>query len=486
MIFDKILKRMGYSKARRSTYAGANTGRLYASWPTTNLSADAELRNNLNLLRARSRELERNNDYAKKFLRMVRTNVVGSAGIILQGRIQNKEGKADSASNKQVEENFREWSKKGNCDVTGELSFRDIQKIVIGSMARDGEILVRKIKGFDNPHKFALQLIEADHLDMNYNQNLTNGNRIKMGVELDSWSRRAAYWIYKSHPGDIPFSQTYGDRIRIPASDMLHLFIPQRISQTRGIPWMHAALTRLNMLGGYEESELVAARAAAAKMGFFLTEEGDRYTGDSEQNEQLITEADPGTFEQLPIGMKFEPFDPQHPTTAFEAFVKRMLKGISSGLDVSYNYLANDLSDVNYSSIRAGVLDERDVWRDLQAWMCEHFLSLIYIEWLKMALVQKIIPGSFTNLEKYKSVKWQTRGWPWVDPKADMLASMMAVNQGFNTASNIVGEHGRDLEDIYKTLAEEKALREKYGIKTEHDIKHIEALEKLNEEKEEN
>ena len=479
MILEKLFKKMGYVKSRRSAFTGAGTGRLYSSWPTTNLSADAELRTDLNTLRSRSRELERNNDYAKKFIRMVKTNVVGSAGIILQGQIQNKAGQADSAANKQVEENFREWSKKGNCDVTGDLTFREIQKIAIASMARDGEILVRKVRGYDNPHQFALQLIEADHLDTNYNETLSNGNRIKMGVELDTWGRRKAYWIFNTHPGDLPFGQTYGERIRIQAADMIHLFIPHRISQTRGIPWMHAALTRLNMLGGYEESELVAARIGAAKMGFFTTEQGDRYTGDDETDGQPITEAEPGTFEQLPMGMKFEQFDPTHPTTAFEAFEKRILKGISSGLDVSYNYLANDLSDVNYSSIRAGILDERDVWRDLQAWLSEHFLMPIYLEWLKMALVQKIIPGSFSNIEKYKNIKWQARGWPWVDPKSDMLAAGLAVKNGFKTATDIVGEQGKNYEDVIKQLVQEALIREKHGYKSEADLNEIEALAKI-------
>ena len=42
---------------------------------------------------------------------------------------------------------------------------------------------------------------------------------------------------------------------------------------------MAAALTRLKMLDGYEEAELVAARTAASKMGFFTSPDGDGYSG---------------------------------------------------------------------------------------------------------------------------------------------------------------------------------------------------------------
>ncbi|MCI0539082.1 MAG: phage portal protein [Verrucomicrobiales bacterium] len=71
-------------------------------------------------------------------------------------------------------------------------------------------------------------------------------------------------------------------------------------------------------------------------------------------------EVSPGQFETRPVGFEFQTFDPQHPTQAFPFFVKTFLRGIASGLGVSYNTLANELEGVNFSSIRAGVSDERE------------------------------------------------------------------------------------------------------------------------------
>jgi capsid protein len=85
-------------------FAGADLGRLYSSWSTTNYSADSEIYNDLRVLRARSRELERNNDYAKKFFRMVKTNVVGKEGIKLQSQAKNAKGKPDEAAREKIEE----------------------------------------------------------------------------------------------------------------------------------------------------------------------------------------------------------------------------------------------------------------------------------------------------------------------------------------------------------------------------------------------
>ncbi len=448
----------------RRSYAAANTGRLYSSWTTLNRSADAELRYNLTALRARSRELEHDNDYAKKFIRMVKTNIVGRDGILLQSQVLNNSGKPDDVARIKIEEGWSRWTKRGNCDVTGQYSFRDIQKLAISSCARDGEVLIRKVKGFNNDSRFALQLIEADHLDERKNETLSNGNKVKMGVELDSWNRPMAYHVYKIHPGDFMYGSSFGEVTRIPAEEIIHLHLPMRISQTRGIPWMHAAMIRLNMIGGYEEAELVAARIAAAKGGFYETNPEGEYTGDDQEEDQPIQEVEPGTFEVLPEGWKFKEFDPQHPTTAFKDFVKAVLRGISSGLDVSYNYLANDLEGVNYSSIRAGVLDERDVWRDLQAFLIEHFLVPVFEQFLQMALVTQQIELPFSRYDKFIAAKWQPRGWQWVDPQKDIQAKILEINAGLNTGSDIAAEQGKNLEDIYKQLSIELALIKKYGL----------------------
>jgi len=469
------MRKLGFVSAKdykRAVFYGANTGDLYHSWSTQNFSGNAELRHDLKKLRARSRQLSRDNEYMKKFLRMVKTNIVGREGIKLQSMAMDRknEGPDDLARTK-IEEAFKDFSKRGNCDVSGNYSFRDIQSQIMTSMARDGEVIIRRIFNFDNKYKYALQLIEADHLDDNYNQRFEDGRAIKMGIELNQYGRPIAYHLFKDHPGDIvfPYGYSIGEKVRIPASEILHLFIPQRISQNRGLPWIHAAMNRINMFDGYQEAELVASRVAAAKGGFYKKIGEGQYIGDDKENNQPIQEATPGHFEILPGNMDFQDFNPQHPTTAYEAFVKTTLKGIASGIDVSYNYLANDLEGVNYSSIRAGVLDERDVWRDLQAWLIEHFLQIIFQEFIEMAIYtgNLALPGS--EKERWFKALWQPRGWQWVDPQKDIMAAILALKAGIDTHSNICARLGTDYEENLKQLSAEKKLREKYKV-TEYDV----------------
>jgi capsid protein len=64
---------------KRKIDAGEVT-RLNASWQASNLPADEEIRRSLERTRGRSRDLAYNNEYAKKYLQMVQTHVVGPVG----------------------------------------------------------------------------------------------------------------------------------------------------------------------------------------------------------------------------------------------------------------------------------------------------------------------------------------------------------------------------------------------------------------------
>lgn len=471
-MIDTLLKRFGYTKAKpaKRSYAAATAGRLTAGWQAQNNTADVELHYQLRVIRARSRELVRNNDYAKKFIRMVKTNVIGPTGIILQNQAKDPNKTLDNYANDLIEAGWADFGKAKNCDVTGRYSFRELQILAIGAMAQDGEAIIRKVRGYPNKYGFALQLLESDHLDENYNDEAAN---ISMGIEYDNYGKPIFYHLFKKHPGGR--SPQGMEREKVPAADIIHLFLPSRISQGRGVPWMHTAMTRLKMLDGYEEAELVAARAGASKMGFYKSTNGEEYEGELDSSGNILQSAEPGHFEKLPMGLDFIPYDPQHPTSAYADFSKAILRGISSGFDVAYNTLANDLEGVNFSSMRAGALDEREVWKEIQQYVIDHMNQDIFEEWLKIALLTGAIPLPLSKFDKFNAASWQPRRWPWVDPVKDIQAAILAINAGLKTAQQVAAEQGLDIEDVYRQLAKEQDLRAKYNITTEFTLLQEEA-----------
>ena len=459
MNFLSIFRKHKKTVAKRA-FAGAKIDRLTSSWATTSQSINKDLQAGGKVLRTRARDLSINNDYARKYLQMCVSNVVGAKGIILQVKSKTSRGKLDQKSNRIVEQAWATWSKGKHCAWDGRLSFVEMQRLFIQSAARDGEVLVRMVHD-DSKFGFKLQFLDINRLDENLNKNLNNGAVIRMGIEFDTTGKPVAYHLLINLENEAAAGARYE---RIDADNIIHAFMGERPEQIRGATWMASAMSRLNMLGAYEEAELVAARIGASKMGFYTSEAGDSFIGDEDDQGYLIDAAEPGVFSQLPAGTGFTSFDPTHPTSAFESFNKAILRGIASGLGVAYNSLASDLEGVSFSSIRSGTIEERDQWRVKQNWMTQHFMDRIYEQWLSMQLLNGSLGLSMTDFDKLTEIRWQPKAWQWVDPLKDIKASTEAINAGIKTASEVVAEQGGDIEDIYDQLAYEQQLAKDKGL----------------------
>ena len=90
-------------------YAGARQSRLSQDWPTRTGSADSELWSSIAALRDRSRQLIRDNSYAKRAKLLVVNNVIGS-GIGMQPKVVGADGKLDKRINDAIEEAWDDWT----------------------------------------------------------------------------------------------------------------------------------------------------------------------------------------------------------------------------------------------------------------------------------------------------------------------------------------------------------------------------------------
>ena len=194
-----------------------------------------------------------------------------------------------------------------------------MQRIFIESVARDGEVLIRLIRD-DSLFGLRLQMLDINRLDETCNFKMKNGNVVSMGIEMDEFSKPIAYHLL-THASST-YAQGGRSFDRVPAADIIHSFRRERPEQIRGATWMASVMRSLNMLDSFFEAELVASRISASKMGFYTSEAGDSYVGEEDDQGHLVSEAEPGIFEQLPAGTSFQAFDPQHPTSAFKDFTK--------------------------------------------------------------------------------------------------------------------------------------------------------------------
>jgi lambda family phage portal protein len=452
----------------RSFFDAAGTGRLLDDWSVSNTTADKELSSVLDSLRARSRQMFFNDPYLRKFIKLLENNVIGPSGILLGAKAKANDGTLDTYDNRQIEAAWYGWAKRGNCDVSKSYSFVDIQKQIMRAVAIDGEIFIEKMRAgrAGNESGFALRLYEADWLATRYTTRLGNGNTVRMGVELNANEEAVAYYFYKYNPADDRMiSQVQSEMTRVPADAIIHVFYRDRVTQHRGAPWAICTMLSLRHINKYIESEVVASRVAAAQMGFIKTPSGTEFTGDTDETDIEI-EVEPGIFKQLPRGWDIKEFNPQHPSTQFQNFIKSMVRGVAVGLGVGYSNLSSDRESVNYSSLRQEALEERDNWMTLQSWFIDNVMDPIYNEWLDMALTFQLkLPQS--KIKKFQDVVWYPRRWAWVDPQKDINAAVIELQNRLTSRTKILSEQGVDFEQLVQEIAAENELMQKYGITPE-------------------
>lgn len=454
--------------ARRSStfFRGADMSRTSADWLPWTYSPDYEIRVNHRLLRGRARELVRNNPWITGFVDELANNVIGPDGIMLQAKVKTAAGELATKTNKEIERGWKKWGKPATASADGRASWIEIQRLAVQTVATDGEVFLRRLRGFDNEFRYAVQFVDADLVDELYNVPAGNQrNEIRMGVEIDRWNRPVAYWIWSCYAEDMTGLPRV--RERIPADEILHLFVQYRANQTRGISWFAPILTSVHHLDGYETAELQAARVSAAKMGFILNKHPDaiaNYDPPEEGDNPKTMDVESGLISELFPGQEFVDFDPQHPSTAYAEFTNSVLRAIARGLKVSHLTLTGDLRGANYSSMRAGLLPERDRWRGLQVWLSVHGCEVVYTDWLEMTLLAGVLALDSRLASNYDEVVWKGRGWKWVDPKNDLEAAKIEISLGLNSRQRLAGESGRDFEEVVEELAYEEDFAQQEGV----------------------
>jgi lambda family phage portal protein len=412
-----------------------------------------------------SRQLARGDAYASKFTRSCVDNIAGPDPFVLQSKVKFAGGLPNTAANKAIEAAWWARSRAGVCEVTGKLSLGALHRLIIRSLSRDGEALIRTVRGGQFGGG-ALQILDVDRLDELYNENLKGGGSIKMGVELDSFSRPVAYHLLVNHPGEMG-DWGGGERKheRVPADQIRHLFIADWPEQARGIPWMHAAMVRLWHLGGFEEAAVINARVGASKIATIETPDGEppesMATGrDSAGN--MLQDVEPGQYWTLPSGSTLGSFTPQFPDTAIGPFISACLRGAAAGLGMAYHSLANDPGAVNYSTARVALLEERDMWTSMQQWYVDHFCQPDFEDWLRGAILTGKLPQKYWDFRD--ATHFQAKTWKWVDPMKEVGAKIETINAHLTSHTRICAEDGLDFEEELDQMAADIALAKSKGI----------------------
>ncbi|BCB28250.1 phage portal protein [Sulfurimicrobium lacus] len=461
-------------------HEAAGGGRRSFAWLPANPGAVAALMATQTELRTKSRDLVRRNAWANAALESYVANAIGT-GIKPQSLV------ADAALRERIQMLWRDWTL--DADASGLTDFYGLQALACRAMLEGGEALVRiRYRRPEDGLAVALQLqvLEPEHLPVTMNATAENGNVIRAGIEFDRLGRRVAYHLYRAHPEDgalAPMSGNGGiETVRVDASEILHLFRPLRPGQIRGEPWLARALVKLNELDQYDDAELVRKKTAAMFAGFITRlapEDNLMGEGVSDANGVALAGLEPGTLQILEPGEDVKFSQPADVGASYADFLRMQFRAVAAAMGVTYEQLTGDLTQVNYSSIRAGLLEFRRRCEALQHGVLVHQLCRpIWQAFIEQAALEGALSlpgyarGGQAKRREYLAVKWIPQGWQWVDPKKEFDAMLTAIRSGLLSRSEAISSFGYDAEDVDREIAADNARADALGLVFESDPRH--------------
>ena len=458
------------------TYDGTGFGRRTLAWTVANPGAVAALAYTQEQLRAKSRDLVRRNAWAAAGVEAFVANAIGT-GIKPQSMVE------DATQREAIQRLWWDWCE--GADAAGLTDFYGLQSLACRAMLEGGEAIVRlrwRRPEDRLPVALQIQVLEAEHLPLAMNRELQDGNVIRAGIEFDRLGRRAAYHLYRSHPNDgglAPMSGAGGiDTVRVPVEEVIHLFRPLRPGQIRGEPWLARALVKLNELDQYDDAELVRKKTAAMFAGFITRlapEDNLMGEGLADANGVALAGLEPGTLQILEPGEDIKFSAPADVGSSYAEFMRQQFRAVAAAMGITYEMLTGDLTQVNYSSIRAGLLEFRRRCEAIQHGVIVHQLCRpIWRAWMDQAVLEGALalPGYSQRRREYQAAKWIPQGWSWVDPQKEFNAMKLAIRAGLMSRSEAISGNGYDAEDVDREIAADNRRADELGIVFDSDPRH--------------
>jgi lambda family phage portal protein len=418
----------------------------------------------------KSRDIVRRNAIAFAGVEAVVANAIGT-GIKPQSMV------TDAALRERIQALWREWVEEADHD--GLTDLYGLQSGAMRSMVEGGECLIKLVPQTDTDSlvPLKLQLLEPELLPTHLNTMLPDGGVIRSGIEFDAKGKRVAYHLYPHHPNDgvFPMSGESLVPIRVDAAQIVHLFRPLRPGQIRGEPWLSRALVKLSELDQYDDAELVRKKTSAMFLGFITRNSPEEnLMGEGAANQQGIALAgmEPGTMQVLEPGEDIKFSSPADVGGQYSEFLRMQYRSVAAAMGCTYEQLTGDLTQVNYSSIRAGLLEFRRRIEAIQHGVLVHQMCRpIWRAWMDQAVLSGALdsPDYLKNRRQYLAAKWVPQGWQWVDPLKETNAMLASIRAGLMSRSEAISSVGYDAEDVDNEIALDNARADGLGLRFDSD-----------------
>lgn len=413
--------------------------------PGTTPDWNLELGRDRRLMCDRVRQLLRGNALARALVDRT-TDAVCGTGYRLQMRTRKANGELDEDWNKQAEEIFNEWAMEG-ADYREISNLHELNSLHFRGFMSDGE------SGFVKLATGRLRGFESDELGDP--AGYWRPGAVD-GLMLDEQSRPKTYRIFKPSMNTIwADRRTSGDRLEVPARDVIFRARRSRLGQTRGETAFLGGFWPLDQIMKALEAITVGLRMSAClglviktAQGFELPNEPD----DSNQPRRTLR-LTPGGVINLKPGEDVQQVTPTALTPQIEAHLKLLVRIASAAWGQTVEILLGDHGSLNLSSARANLLTAVRVWKGLQFSHCG-----VYSAELKWKLVEWMEDGRLAEKKDWSTHRWIKPKTLILDPLTDIQAELLEVDAGFKTLEEVAEERGWTLEDLAQALRRQLEL----------------------------
>ncbi|PXX53247.1 phage portal protein, lambda family [Pseudomonas sp. LAMO17WK12:I10] len=457
----------------KASYEGAGEGRRSTGWDAPDNGINSINTPALRNLRARSRAAVRNDPYAFNVIDKRVSNLIGT-GITPRPRIE------DDTLRNLLQELWDDWVDESDAD--DRTDFYGQQALVARTVETSGECFVRlRPRSLEEGLAVPLQLqaLAPEFVPHDKYETTRDGNFIRAGIEFTPGGKRVAYWMYLAHPRDATsLNAGYNQLVRVPATQVLHIFEPVEPGQLRGVPRLSPVLKRLRSLDNYDDAVLFRQEVANLFAGFISRPPPD--SGQAPRDPvtgQLLTldhdgftpmvALEPGTMQELAPGEEVEFSKPPDAGNNYPDFMRQQLMAAAAGTGTPYEILTGDMREVNDRALRVVLNEFRRRLEQLQFSVYVHQLCRpVRAAWLDMAILSGAVElaNYAQRRREYLRTRWVPQGWAYIQPVQDVQARRMEVQAGFASRSEMCLRTGYDAEAVDAENAADLARATSLGL----------------------
>ncbi|MFD2022032.1 phage portal protein [Pseudocitrobacter faecalis] len=420
---------------------------------------NAIINRTLPVMVAASRELSIKNGIVKKYVATNSAGVTGADGLYIRPcSHSSQDDKVNQQVNKQLEDAFYAWAEDPKAfSRCGTLDISTFQRLVERTRSIDGDCFIRIHQTRDGMPQ--VEIIDSMRISTYENQILPSGNYISNGIEYDiDTNRPVAYWITRYNP--IMYNYLLGERERVPAEEILHLFQQDYPTQQRGIPDVHAGTDKLKELEEFMVAAITSRKVAASAMAFITNPDSDEIEllkgDDVSYYEQDYL--NPAAIVELQAGQDIKTVNPTQTTDGISEFVDNQLMMIAMGLDITKQSLTADTSNASFSAAKLTEKLQQSTFKTRTNALVVSVLKPLYITWLKVAMINnsELSNLSFSDFNNLTHAQYVPTRQISLDPYKDLQTEVLAIDSGLKSKAMVISEMGYDPAVVMEEIQKEK------------------------------